>query len=350
MKAKMLIVVVSMFISVVAIAEPKWNSMKGFNIGADLEETDFDDAAKIGANILRVSFTRMPLIDKESPYAMNQKSVEKLDKIIEWCRKRNIKIVLDPHTVPGTKRNSTTFPSDELWKSYEWHKYIIGMWGYLSARYAKDNDVIIAYDVLNEPSAPFGIPQSGPGDWNELLGKIIKEIRLHDLNTYIMIEPIAGRTMVGQKVNRIDGIKYLQPPKDRYLVVSPHIYEPLEFTRQGLPDQKTNYVYPGLINGVFWNKEKLKGMMEPIMKWQKEYAIPVFVGEFSVVRWSGESGKNYIGDLVDIFESLGWGWAYHEFRGAHMWDLEMSSDNMLDKNKLKSTNRLNVIKNAFQKN
>jgi hypothetical protein len=58
----------------------------------------------------------------------------------------------------------------------------------------------------------------------------------------------------------------------------------------------------------------------------KRYDVPIFVGEFSCVKWApNKSAESYIADSLEFFESYGWSWSYHEYRRWYGWDSEMQS-------------------------
>jgi endoglucanase len=52
--------------------------------------------------------------------------------------------------------------------------------------------------------------------------------------------------------------------------------------------------------------------------------VPMFVGEFSCVRWAPEgSCPRWLADAVALFEAEGWGWTYHCWRCYQGWDAEV---------------------------
>jgi hypothetical protein len=60
-----------------------------------------------------------------------------------------------------------------------------------------------------------------------------------------------------------------------------------------------------------------------VVEYAKEHKLPVFVGEFSCVRWApGDTGANYLRDTIELFEEYGWPWTYHAFREWSGWSLE----------------------------
>ncbi len=54
------------------------------------------DLASIRANLVRLMANRDQLISKNPPYEINKENVAKMDKIISWCQKYGIQVVIDP--------------------------------------------------------------------------------------------------------------------------------------------------------------------------------------------------------------------------------------------------------------
>ncbi|MCB1766077.1 MAG: cellulase family glycosylhydrolase, partial [Candidatus Competibacteraceae bacterium] len=118
-----------------------------------MSEKDVADFANLGGNLLRIGFNRMPLMHKEPPYEFNEKAFAKLDQILDWCKHYGVKVVIDPHTMPGTERNTSTSPDDEIWHDFKYHDLLNSLWDRIARQYQNRNDVIVGYNLLNEPAA-----------------------------------------------------------------------------------------------------------------------------------------------------------------------------------------------------
>lgn len=329
-----------------------WGLYRGMTAQLNLTEQDIVDFAALGGNLLRVGFARQPLMRKDPPFDFDEDAFAKLDQILDWCEIHHIRVVIDPHTVPGTARNITTVPGDELWKDYRWHDLAIRLWSEIARREHHRGTVLAAYNLLNEPGVPTGFARSGPGSWNELELKLIAAVRQFDPDRPLIVEPPIGRpSRFAGLVNRLEGMKYLTPPSDPHLVYSPHMYLPREFTHQGVVNNLPMGVqYPGIINGVLWNKERLRQSLEPALTFQKKYNVPIYIGEFSAARWTGDSGVRYLRDLIDLFEEFGWSWTYHAWREAPVWDAEIAGTDEKDRLRTNDTPRLQLLREMFRRN
>ena len=297
-----------------------WGPYRGMTTQIDIKEQDIADFAKLGGNLLRVGFTKQPLMKKEPPHEFDEESFKKLDKIIEWCAQYRVKIVIDPHTTPGTAQSTTISADDDIWKDPRYHDLLNSLWEKIAIRYHNHSNVVIGYDLLNEQAVKHLPFDAGTNDYNQLVKRLIKTIRKYDTNTPIIIEPPIGRSTFGKSVNRFEGLQYLDPPPDSKVVYSPHMYLPHAFTHQGIQNRPEGILYPGRIGVQFWDKEALRKTMMPALEWQRKYNVPIYIGEFSAARGSGSNGNQYLSDIIAIFEEHGWSWSYHAWREAAIWD------------------------------
>lgn len=324
-----------------------WGVYRGFNINPNITENDIKDIAANGANLIRLNFNRHPLMKKEPPYEFDEDAFSKLDRILIWSKKFGLKVVIDPHTTPGTDVSTTTKADDDLWSNSLFHDLLVKLWDRIAQQYSNKNDIIAGYDLLNEPSAKALPFPSGPGDYNALIRKLISTIRMHDKSTAIIIEPPVLKQGDRFIVNRIEGVKYLNLPQDNNLVVSPHMYLPLSFTHQGVGSRKAGIPYAGTVDGINLNKATLAAMLQPAVEFSKKNGIPIFIGEFSASRTAGIDGNLYLKDLLELFSEYNWSWAYHDFRGAPMWDPELPLGTIKKGQRSPNSPRMQLLRNAF---
>jgi len=124
-----------------------------------------------------------------------------------------------------------------------------------------------------------------------------------------------------------DGFDALTPLDIDRVIYSFHMYKPHRFTHQGVYDSKAELVYPGVIDGLNWDKERLREAMRPAIDFQREFNVHIYVGEFSAIRWAPDnSAYRYLRDVIDLFEEYGWDWSYHAFREWDGWSVEHGPD------------------------
>lgn len=340
---------------------PPQGRWRGMTTTSQITQQDVVDFAATGGNVLRPAFAGNHLVDKSAPYALDQAAFDQLDRILDWCEQAGVAVVIDPHTFPGFSDNFTTFPTDEFWSDYRFHDIIESFWDYTAARYRDRGPVIAGYDLLNEPAVPDVRADSGPASWNELILRLVRTIRARDTEHHIIVEPAISAKPEGPLwYSYFEAINELPPPPDRRIVVSPHMYVPHAFTQQGIPGNgyPSGIQYPGQIQGqgweglpdtVYWDRQAMDDYMRPALDYSRRYKVPVYVGEFSAVRWSGASGNRYLADCIAFFETYGWSWSYHSWREYQGWDAEMDSDPN-DLTRYASTPRLELLERYFRRN
>ncbi|MFZ5495462.1 MAG: glycoside hydrolase family 5 protein [Verrucomicrobiota bacterium] len=287
-------------------------------------EKDLADLAAMRATGVRLVFYDQPLVRKTPPYGYDEEAFQQLDRIVDCCERLGLKVIVDPHTMPGIASPFTGEFADAFWREDQWHDRLIDLWRRLANRLKSRGAVIAGYDLLNEPCTPRDAKPGGPGDWNHLVARLVATIRATGDGHPIIIETAVGFEPNGAFVNRLDAITRLRLPKDPNLVVSPHMYEPHDFTHQGIKERPIGVRYPGVAEGMRWDRSQLEQAFKRVREFQAEYQVPILIGEFSASRFAGEDGNRYLADLLDIFERDGWSWVYHDFRSSAVWDPEMS--------------------------
>jgi len=331
-------------------AERTWGPYRGADTPPTISEEDVRYFASIGGNLLRIVNNTRPLMKKQAPYEMDEENLAMLDRLIGYCEKYKVRVVIDPHTTPGTEQTTTTRPTDTIWSDFAVQEHLIRLWDHLARHYAKRGEVIAGFDLLNEPALPKGGAAGTPADWNLLVRKLIRTIRAADKVHTIIIEPPTIRTVDGKGINRLDAMSYLEPPADDNVVYSPHMYEPHEFTHQGVQGRPEPVSYPGVIRGREWNRKTVAETMQPVVDFQKKYHAAIFMGEFSAPRWRGADANAYLRDVIEVCEAHGWSWAYHAYREWEGWDAERSNTDRDDRERKATTPRLELLKSFFARN
>ena len=94
----------------------------------------------------------------------------------------------------------------------------------------------------------------------------------------------------------------------------------------------------------------------PLIEFQNKYKKLIWIGEFSAVRWA-PGGDDYVRDLIEIFDSHGWGWSYFCYNSFHGWNPDY--DNVFDPKAPgewvkhyvgHNSNRWQILKKAYLKN
>ncbi len=187
-----------------------------------------------------------------------------------------------------------------------------------------------------------------------------EHIRVIDPERFVIYDPILG-------CNPYAYVDFSPLPIDK-VIYTIHMYTPYYLTFQGLDEPCTEaFSYPGYIftNGwenwvlnrrstetrPWWDKERLRQALQPVLDFQTANNVPVFVGEFSCARWAPDnSAYRYIRDCIELFDEYNWDWSYHTFRSSHCWSVEHTrSKNEYDPSPV-ATDRFLLLQAAFQRN
>ncbi|MBI5835324.1 MAG: cellulase family glycosylhydrolase, partial [Armatimonadetes bacterium] len=257
---------------------------------------------------------------------------------LDTCRKYGLKLVLDVHSPPGGRTTDNTI---RMALETRYADAFVALWEKIATRF-KGHPALWGYDLVNEPvqNTP---PPDGVDDYLAVQVRAAKAIRRIDPTTPIIIE-----------VDQWDSAAAyadFDPVDVTNVVYQVHMYVPGEFTHQGVGSNKTGIVYPGKINGVEWDKDKLRSVLQPVRDFQLAYNVHIYAGEFSAIRWApGDSAVQYLRDVTDLFEEYGWDWSYHAYREWDGWSLEHSADPEDHQPTKEPGERLKLMLGLFAKN
>jgi len=266
-----------------------------------------------GANLIRwqlnmsVAQSKVAGTDLVKYDAWLKGKLDELDSVLIACNKIGLNVVIDLHSLPGGRDslgNSPIFYDKHL------NDYFIKIWQTIASRY-KGNPAVWGYDLMNEPEQ--NKPTSEGMDYIQTQVRASEAIRKIDQKTSIIFE-------VEDWDSPVRFIS-LSPVPVSNVIYEVHMYQPGNFTEQGVNNNTSGIIYPGQIDGKLYTKNTLKDILQPVRDFQLKYNVPIYVGEFSAIRW-GPGAAQYISDCIDIFEGYGWDWTYHAFREWNGWDVE----------------------------
>ena len=331
----------------------------GVNMSAEpASEIDFAAAASYGVRVIRIgalcdASDLSYLLDSMSNDIEGDKQhlllvIPRLKQAIQKAAFVGLKTILTMTDLPGSPFHSSAGSTLPFWSSSACRIRAAKFWGALAECLVDVKNLIMGYDLINEPYTPEDqsvdyfndMPADYKAELNHFYKVALEEIRKHDKDTMVIL-----KTTWFANPKTID---MLIPLPDSNVVYSFHVYVPpqLTFLRKFKCFQNLNLSYPGPVPK--WKKftdeqvvidfQYLHNLLsETVHKWQLKHGIPsnrILVAEFGICREIPGS-QQYLTDLVKMFIEFRWNWLLFSFRDEE-WDamdyeLGASIDNMLER-------------------
>jgi len=331
------------------IKYPDWLSdgkrYRGTGIGYwGNEVPKIEAAAAMGANIVRIGFYSVKMRWKltgamteelfaDCDAAFEERLAE-IERSLDCVRRLGLKAVVAGPQFPNPLENA------------ELTAYTLRKWR-MVARRLKGRPEIYGYDIANElddrEAPPMRIRLR---DFMILAASAIRE---EDPDVTLVVQNIASPG--GFESPNAFGFETATPLPFDNVVYSPHIYQPMAFTHQGIhkkADEYEHVEYPGVFMEAgkkkIANKDYIRERLRGVREFQQKYGARIWVGEFSAAAWT-KGGAEWLKDASDLFEEYGWDYCYHSFRDSDIWSPEHEgSDNPSLKRVEHETDRMKVLK------
>ncbi|MDB5132617.1 MAG: Endoglucanase precursor [Mucilaginibacter sp.] len=227
-----------------------------------------------GMNSIRIPFNYR-LFTSENYCGQNNpnRGFELLDRVIGWCKKEGLYVMLDMHCAPGGQTGDNIddgYGYPFLFKSTAMQQQAIEIWGRIANHY-KNETIILGYDLLTEPIAHyFNTAELNP--YLELVYKqITRAIRQVDKNHILFLGGAQWDS----------NFKPFGPPFDAKLVYTFHKY---------------------------WTKTTGTEVIQDYIDFRNKYNVPIYCGE------TGENTDQWVGDFKNTLEKNNIGWHYWPYK------------------------------------
>lgn len=170
-----------------------------------ITDDDFAKIEALGFNCVRIPFWYRNFMNSSGNWFTvrhdDNDGFKRLDKIIEQCAAHGLYVILDMHGCPGGQsmnQSTGVAGKNELYNNEKNLSIMENLWVAIAERY-KDNPVVAAYDIMNEPMNNGGYTgtrawQAGSGDairlTNNVYDRMIKAIRKTGDSHVITVEGI----------------------------------------------------------------------------------------------------------------------------------------------------------------
>ena len=309
--------------------------------GRDMTEDDFRTLRDWGATLLRYQMVRdwgkiganRDLAEYEAWLEGRLAHFESF--VLPMCRKYGLKVVLDLHVTPGGRNAQGEF---RMFFEREYADWFVDFWRRTAARFAPVvqtmGPVIYGYDLCNEPvQHGEALPEC---DWWSLQRRAAEAIREVDPETPVIVE-----------TNNWDvpsAFGMLSPLALVNVIYEVHVYNPIQFTHQGIMGHPMGVAYPNAARG--WDREYLRRVLGPVRAFQEKHGAKIYVGEFSAAAWA-PGADAYLRDCIALFNEYGWDWTYHAFRESPVWDVEKAGPRFSEMAPDPDTPRKRALREGF---
>lgn len=241
-----------------------------------ITEKDIQFIAREGFNSVRLPLNARHLYEKKNrKLIVKQEMFKRIDKLIEWCKRYHIYVILDMHGAPGgqTGQNIDDSETDQpyLFMDQRYEEELIFLWRELAKRYYNEATVA-GYDLLNEPLPNFF------HQYNQqvlpLYRRLIREIREIDRNHMIILEGVHWATDFS-------------------------IFD--AFTKEEAADNIMLQFHK------YWNNpdaESIRGFIQ----WSDKLNTPLFMGE------GGENNYDWYTTVFPLYERLNISWSFWSYK------------------------------------
>lgn len=227
---------------------------------------------RAGFNSVRVPFNYRLFVTEGEPRKLEGVGYEMLDRVVGWCRKEGLYVVLDMHGAPGGQTGDNIDDSwgyPFLFESPEAQQLTIDIWRKLAARYARE-PAVVGYDLLNEPIAHYFDAAHFNPKLEPLYRRIVAAVREVDKNHVIFLGGAQWDT----------NFKVFGPPFDPKLAYTFHKY---------------------------WMEVKQEAVQEYV-DFSAKYGVPLYMGE------SGENTDEWVASFRTLLERNDIGWCFWPYK------------------------------------
>ena len=258
-----------------------------------ITEKDFEELSHWGIDHVRLPIDYNLVEDEQGNYLDD--GFERIQKVIDWCVKYNLNMVLDLHKTAGYVFDASS-TENTFFHNLDLQERFYRLWEKLASHYGKYSDRV-AFELLNEV-----VEQSDSKTWNNIAHTAITRIRAIAPDTYILVGSYWN--------NSAQAIKDLDAPYDDKIVFNFHCYAPLMFTHQGaywvknmpsdyripfpttierLREDETKYLdthFPELDTDMTGEVtlEYFEWILRDAISTAEKYDVPLYCGEYGVIE------------------------------------------------------------------
>jgi hypothetical protein len=282
-------------------------------------EAEFEAVAALGMNAARFYLSYRFFEEDDRPYQYKPEGFAWLDRNLAWARKHGVYLVLNMHVPQGGFQSLGR--GGALWRDPENQRRFVALWREIARRY-RDEPALAGYDLLNEP-----VVATDPAQWERLAKRALLAIREVDPAHAVFVERLNAVIGAGPNPDWTEdrnGRMNFFLLDDTNVVYEFHFYKPMAMTHQGAswvpPLAHVRTTYPGPFrdwDGVQKTGDRayLERELRPYFDFGKAQDVPLFLGEYGVIRdgfAAGRNGAGWVSDVIELALGAGVSLTYHD--------------------------------------
>ena len=255
-------------------------------------------------------------ITPEEVYKTDPKRIDKIDELVQLAHKYNLHVSLNLHRAPGYCINAGFYEPYNLWKDEEAQKAFYWHWELWAKKYKDVSRKKISFDLVNEPAMREDMndqhSKSGavPGDvYRKVAKNALEAIRRHNPDHLVIAD---GNNVGNTVIQEITDLDISQSCRGYFPHAISHYKAPWANKE---PDKLPEPKWPGQTGAQNFSRANLENYYKPwIAAVQK--GVGVHCGECGC--WNKTPHAVFLawfGDVLDILNQNGIGFALWEFRG-----------------------------------
>ncbi len=264
---------------------------------------------------LKIDRTRN--ITPEETYNIDEKQVEKIDKLIAMAHRYGLHVSINLHRAPGYCVNAGFHEPFNLWRDQAAQDAFYHHWSMWAKRYKNTSRDKISFDLVNEPSSREDMNDQHskrsavPGDvYRKVAKNALEVIRKENPNHLVIAD---GNNTGSDVIPEIKDLDIGQSCRGYYPGVISHYKAPWAMKdTTNLPPLK----YPGQVGDQYLSREMLEKFYKPWIDLMNS-GVGVHCGECGCwKRTPHDVFLAWFGDVTDILSSNNIGFALWEFSGT----------------------------------
>jgi hypothetical protein len=265
-----------------------------------------DKTRNLGGNLIRYQIVNHDMQNAtETVYLdwIRQECVV-MQKLLKYAATKNVYIAVDLHSqYKGITNTIIGGAQHTVILDKKAQNVFIEAWKIIATRLRPFHN-IHSYGPINEPAVYLS------SRLVTLYNRVIPEIKKIDANKKIAVSTAGGNPDLLKPLSGMRNIDYIEI----------HVYNPLNFTHQGIGEYPVGVRYPNKNFG----KVKLNKVFVKAANFAKNNGVKIFVGELGCVRWAAYPNEKdivtWFDDVLSNCKAYGFDWAVHSMHGCSAWE------------------------------